>query len=133
MTTQQRQFARDLRQAPTSAEDRLWQQLRGRKFNGLKFRRQVPLLSYTVDFLCSDLKLIIELDGAGHAKRREYDAVRTQEIETQGFCVIRFSNDQVLNDLQAVLDVIGGFERTARHAPSPPAPLPFGRGEWSAP
>jgi very-short-patch-repair endonuclease len=119
MTTQQRQFARDLRKMPTGAEDTLWQALRGRSFMNLKFRRQVPLLSYTVDFLCPELGLIIELDGAGHAERREYDAVRTAEIETQGFRVMRMSNDQVLNDLQAVLNAIGGFERHARHSPSP--------------
>jgi very-short-patch-repair endonuclease len=119
MTTQQRQFARDQRKAPTKAEDALWQILRGRNFHGLKFRRRVPLLSYTIDFLCFDLKLIVERDGAGHSARQEYDAIRTRDIEAQGFRVIRFSNDQALNDRQAVLDAIGGFERTARHSPPP--------------
>ena len=70
MTTEPRQFARNLRKAPTSAEDALWQALRDRRFQGLKFKRQVPLLGYTVDFLCFERKLIVEVDGARAGVKR---------------------------------------------------------------
>jgi very-short-patch-repair endonuclease len=133
MTTEQRSFARHLRKTNTTAEDLLWQHLRNRKFRGLKFRRQVPMLNYTVDFLCSDAKLIIELDGNGHADRPDYDAERTREIESQGYRVLRFSNEVVLNDLDAVFSTVSTAADTSRQSPSPPTPLPSGRGEQSAP
>ena len=85
MVKEPRQFARDLRKTPTSAEDVLWQALRNRRFQNLKFRRQVPLLNYTVDFLCFERKLIVELDGKQHGWFAEYDARRTEEIERYGF------------------------------------------------
>ena len=107
MTTEPRQFARNLRKAPTSAEDALWQALRGRHFQGLKFKRQVPLLGYTVDFLCFERKLIVEVDGRQHGWFAEYDAGRTEEIERNGFVVLRFTNADVLNDLESVLMRIG--------------------------
>jgi very-short-patch-repair endonuclease len=132
MTTEQRQFAREQRKQPTQAEHVLWQALRGRKFHGLTFRRQVPLLNYTVDFMCFEHRLIVELDGAGHAEQQEYDARRTNEIESQGFEVLRFANDQILNELQSVFDAID-VAANLHTDPSPPTPLPFGRGERSAP
>lgn len=103
MTKDPRQFARSLRKASTSAEDALWQDLRGRRFQGLKFRRQVPFLNYTVDFLCFERKLIVEIDGKQHEWFAEYDARRTEEIERHGFVVLRFTNNDVLNDLESVL------------------------------
>jgi very-short-patch-repair endonuclease len=107
MTSEPRQFARSLRRTPTSAEDVLWQALRGRRFQNLKFKRQVPLLNYTVDFLCFERKLIIELDGKQHEWFSVYDAKRTEEIESHGFVVIRFTNDDVMNDLESVFCRIG--------------------------
>ncbi len=103
MTTEQRRFARQLRRQSTKPEDVLWSLLRANRLDGLKSRRQVPLLSYTVDFLCVDRKLVIELDGRQHDGEREYDAARTQEIERHGFVLIRFTNDLVLNDRDAVI------------------------------
>ncbi|WP_064503779.1 endonuclease domain-containing protein [Methylobacterium platani] len=103
MAREPRQFARGLRQQATSAEDRLWIVLRGRRFHGIKFKRQVPLLLYTVDFLSLDRKLIIELDGRQHEWHRDYDSRRTEEIERLGFCLMRFKNEDVLSDLDAVL------------------------------
>ena len=103
MTTEQRLFARHLRKHSTRAEDVLWQALRGRRLDGLKFRRQVPLLDYVVDFLCSDRKLVIEVDGVQHERDAAYDARRTGELESQGLWVIRFTNEQVLGDLDDVL------------------------------
>ena len=106
MTTEQRRFARSLRVRSTRPEDVLWELVRDRGIDGLKFRRQVPLLAYTVDFICIDRKLIIELDGKQHGWERDYDAARTAEIERHGFVVLRFTNAQVLDDRDAVLAII---------------------------
>lgn len=108
MVKEPRQFARSLRKTLTSAEDVLWQALRGRRLQGFKFRRQVPLLNYTVDFLCIERKLIVEIDGKQHEWYAEYDARRTQEIESHGFAIIRFTNGEVMNDLESVLMRIAG-------------------------
>lgn len=94
MTTAQRDFARKLRHRQTSAEDELWQALRGRRLGGCKFRRQAPIGPYVVDFLCFDAKLIVEVDGKQHAELADYDARRTAELEAQGFVVIRVANTE---------------------------------------
>ena len=79
MTTARRDFARQLRRRQTSAEELLWQQLRGSRL-GVKFRRQMPLGPYTVDFLCVWAKLVVEVDGAHHTAERVYDERRTCTI-----------------------------------------------------
>ena len=106
MTSERRQFARQLRQSSTGPEDVLWSLLRNRQLDGLKFRRQVPLLGYTVDFVCVDRKLIIEIDGRQHHWEAGYDAARTEEIERHGFNVVLFSNAEVLNDRDGVIVAI---------------------------
>jgi very-short-patch-repair endonuclease len=103
MILEPRQFARGLRKVPTPAEDKLWQALRGRRFQDLKFKRQVPIGSYTVDFLCFERKLIIELDGRQHDWFAEYDAKRTEDIEHHGFTVLRFKNSDVIDDIDDVM------------------------------
>ncbi|BCB20358.1 DUF559 domain-containing protein [Bosea sp. ANAM02] len=103
MVSEQQSFAKQLRQRATKPEDVLWELVRGRRIDGLKFRRQVPLLAYTVDFLCFERKLIIEIDGRQHLADRDYDAARTAEIERHGFVLIRFRNEEVLNDRDAVV------------------------------
>lgn len=108
MVSERNHFARRLRQQSTKPEDILWTILRGRKLGGVKFRRQVPVLGYTVDFLSFERRLIIELDGRQHNWDRDYDAVRTEEIERHGFILLRFSNDEVLNDPDAVVARIRG-------------------------
>ncbi|WP_291823256.1 DUF559 domain-containing protein [Bosea sp. (in: a-proteobacteria)] len=106
MATERQDFARKLRRQSTTPEDILWSLLRAHRLDGLKFRRQVPLLGYTVDFLCLQRKLVIELDGVQHDAERDYDAARTQEIERHGFTVIRFRNETVMNDRDAVIAAI---------------------------
>ena len=106
MTTEQRQFARRLRGSSTKPEDILWSLLRNRQLDGLKFRRQVPLLGYTVDFICIDRKLIVEIDGRQHRWASDYDTARTEEIERHGFKVIRFGNAEVVDDRDAVIAAI---------------------------
>ena len=107
MIGEHQHFARKLRRQATKPEDVLWRLLRGRRFRGVKFRRQVPLLGYTVDFLSFERKLVIELDGRQHHVQHDYDAVRTDEIERHGFMLIRFRNEDVLNNLDAVVARIG--------------------------
>ena len=114
MVTEPRRFARTLRRNPTSAEDALWQQLRGRRLTGTKWRRQVTLGPYTADFVCLDAKLVVEIDGIGHAARRDYDAARTQEIEAQGLAMLRFTNQEVRERLDDVLRRITDALQPAR-------------------
>ena len=106
MVTEQRSFARRLRSNSTQAEQILWRALRGRRLKGMKFRRQVPLSFYTVDFLCLERKLIIEVDGRQHAFDRDYDEERSREREGMGFLLMRFTNEQVTGDIDFVLTQI---------------------------
>ncbi len=117
MATERQDFARKLRRQSTKPEDILWGLLRGGRLDGLKFRRQVPLLSYTVDFLCFQHKLVVELDGRQHDGERDYDAARTEEIERHGFVVIRFCNETVLNDRDAVIAFIREAAGTSTENP----------------
>ena len=98
--------AGELRRTPTPAEARLWAHLRGAKLRGVGFRRQHAIGRYVVDFCAPRHKLIIELDGSQHVRQAASDARRTQDLESQGYRVIRFWNDQVLKDIQAVGAVI---------------------------
>ncbi|OGQ88995.1 MAG: DNA methylase [Deltaproteobacteria bacterium RIFOXYD12_FULL_56_24] len=96
--------ARTLRRQSSDAEKTLWVHLRARRFNGYKFRRQVIIESYIVDFICVEAKLIIEADGGQHTEQRAYDAVRTARLEHLGYRVIRFWNHEILAELDAVLE-----------------------------
>ena len=102
------EFGRDLRQTSTEAEKILWEQLRNRKLNGLKFRRQHPLDKFVADFYCHEKRLVIELDGAVHDDKevKEYDKTRTYILNELGITVMRFRNDEVINDMQKVLKMI---------------------------
>ncbi len=88
--------AKQMRHDPTLAETAMWRLLRGRRFDGLKFRRQVPLGPYIADFACFDPKLIVECDGGQHGGVR--DEERDRWFTLQGFRVIRMWNSEVLND-----------------------------------
>ncbi len=101
-----KQRARDLRQAMTPAEKKLWDRLRNRQFLGMKFRRQHPLGPYIADFYCAEHRLIIELDGGIHISQEEADAKRTQQIIEHNYRVIRFNNEQVEHNFDAVLKTI---------------------------
>ncbi|MCE3233643.1 MAG: 8-amino-7-oxononanoate synthase [Rickettsiaceae bacterium] len=98
--------ARALRRNLTEVEKKLWQQLRDKRFQSYKFRRQMPLGNYIVDFACWDKKLIIELDGGQHSEQQEYDQERTVYLEGLGFKVIRFWNNDVTKNLEGVLQSI---------------------------
>jgi len=104
-----RAFAREQRRSYTRAEDAFWQQVRGSRFHSLKFRRQVPIPPYIADFLCASARLIVELDGELHetAARRLRDAKRDAWLKGQGFTVLRFPNELVLSNPDAVLEAVG--------------------------
>ena len=87
----------------TDAEQALWYRIRARRFGGWKFRRQVPLGDYIVDFLCEDARVVVELDGGQHAERVVYDGVRTRWLEARGYRVVRYWNDDVLGNMDGVL------------------------------
>ncbi len=84
----------------------MWQQIRRQQIGGYKFRRQHPLGNYIVDFFCFEKGLIIELDGGQHQERIAYDNIRTEWLASQGFRVLRFWNNQVLEEIEAVKQVI---------------------------
>lgn len=107
-----------LRRRMTDAERLLWRHLRGQQMNR-KFRRQHAFENFVLDFVCLDAKLVIELDGGQHAEQAIEDAARTAVLEKAGFRVLRFWNDQVLCETEAVLEAIW----TALH-PSPSQPPP---------
>ncbi len=90
----------------TDAEKRLWSRLRQRQLGGHKFRRQCPLGRYIVDFVCLDAFLVVEVDGGQHAEAKEYDAKRSAWLQSQGFHVLRFWNNDVLKHTEAVTQVI---------------------------
>ena len=98
--------ARQLRRQATDAETRLWQQLRNRQLVGAKFRRQVPVGGYILDFYCLEAKLGIELDGGQHLQQEAYDHKRTEDLAGLGIRVLRFWNDAVLTEIEAVVRVI---------------------------
>ena len=94
-----------MRRQPTEEENILWQAIRGRKLEKLKFKRQVPIGNYIVDFVCMEENLIIEVDGVQHAESH-YDKKRDDELAERGFTILRFWNDEVRNDLAMVCDTI---------------------------
>lgn len=108
---------RFLRQNSTGAEKCLWQHLRNRRLAGWKFRRQTPIGPYVVDFVCQEQKLIVEVDGGHHEAQAEDDKLRTAWLESQGFRVIRFWNNEVMTNLDGVIAVI--LETSEHPHPSP--------------
>ena len=109
--------ARKLRRASTDAENRLWHHLRGRRFEDAKFVRQFPIGPHVADFACRSAKLAIELDGGQHSA--EKDAPRTHIIESFGYRVIRFWNNDVLENTEGVLEIIRRELALARNNPLP--------------
>ncbi|MUP38439.1 endonuclease domain-containing protein [Labilibaculum euxinus] len=103
--------AKELRRNMTKSEKLLWTEIRNRKLNGLKFRRQHPINIFIADFYCHEIKLVIELDGNIHdsEENKEYDEGRTAELEYLGVKVIRFTNEEVINSMTNVLAKIKVF------------------------
>ena len=106
--------ARRLRQNQTLAEKTLWALVRDRRLGGFRFLRQVAIDRYFADFVCESARVIVELDGAAHEGREDYDARRTQTLELFGYVVLRFPNERVLTDPGGVADDILAVLRSAR-------------------
>ncbi len=100
------QHARDNRHRQTPAEARLWQLLRNHNLDGFKFRRQHPIGRYIVDFYSHEARLVVELDGRSHDAQMVYDEARTAWLEAQGYRVLRFSNQVVMQEVARVAEVI---------------------------
>jgi very-short-patch-repair endonuclease len=98
--------ARGLRKEETNAENRLWDELRNRRLGGYKFRRQYGIGRYIVDFYCSDARLVVEVDGLIHQKQIEQDKCREEEIVRRDIIVMRFTNNEIINDIETVLQKI---------------------------
>lgn len=100
-----RRFAREMRADSTKAENLLWQALRNKQLEGLKFKRQVPMDGYIVDFVCFDARLIVEVDGSQHAESQR-DTARDSHFAAQGFRTLRFWNDEIERNLNEVCQAI---------------------------
>ncbi|MDD4962614.1 MAG: endonuclease domain-containing protein [Gallionella sp.] len=115
-------YAKTLRSHQTDAELQLWYHFRAHRFLDFKFKRQKPIGNYIVDFVCLEKKLIVELDGGQHGGQMQYDQVRDAWLRDQGYQVLRFWNNDVMQQLESVLEAI--LIALASKSPSPPAPLP---------
>jgi very-short-patch-repair endonuclease len=122
--------ARELRRRSTEAEKRLWAELRNRRLRGFKFRRQVWIGPFVVDFVCVDERLVVELDGSQHADRSDYDGRRSEVLAGEGYQVIRFWNNEVTENIAGVLDaIVAALVPSPSHAALPRGPLPLPPGE----
>ena len=120
-----KQRARELRKQGVLSEVLLWNQLKGRKLRGYQFMRQKPIGAYIVDFYCSKLRLVIEIDGESHDGRFLYDMERQRELESAGLTVLRFNDNDVKKDIDNVLMAIEGWAERNDNNPLPP----FFKGE----
>ena len=108
VSERQRGRAKQLRRTMTRAENLLWRYLKADRIGGLGFRRQVPIRNYIADFICFSVKLIVELDGESHDfdERQKADQRRDAFFASEGFHVLRFTNDQVMSNLEGVVETI---------------------------
>ena len=114
--------ARQVRRQSTDAERALWSKLRNRRMMNCKFRRQFPIGRYVVDFVCLKHNLVVEIDGGHHADQQDYDAVRTEWLESQGFEVLRYWDNEVLTQMDSVLESIWDALEKRRASYSSPSP-----------
>ena len=110
-----------MRNNPTDAERVLWGQLRLWQLGGYKFRRQQPLGRYIVDFVCLEKRVVIEVDGGQHAQQTPEDRERDAWLQNEGFVVLRFWNNEVLQNCHAVKEVISSTLANTPYLTSSPA------------
>ncbi len=121
-----------MRRDPTEPEKRLWSKLRNRQLDGIKFRRQVWLVGFIADFYAADLRLVIEVDGDGHAAREAADEQRSRILQREGFRTIRFANVDVMRNIEGVWETIlmtARLDPSPSHSAAPSGPLPLPQGE----
>lgn len=111
-----------MRGDPAPAEARLWAKLRDKQLGGFKFRRQHAIEHYVLDFFCAECSLVIELDGDSHAERGDYDARRTARLNKLKLCVVRFSNADVFDHFDSVLEEILRAAESIRDGTVRPSP-----------
>ncbi len=109
-----RQRSREFRQPLTPAEQKLWSVLRNRNLGGFKFRRQHPIGHFIVDFYCAEKHLVIEIDGDVHSQQIEYDLTRSDWLQSLGYTVLRYQNQQILHQLD---EVAGDIIQYCQNAP----------------
>ena len=126
------QRPRRLRREMTPQEQILWRHLRGRRFNSSKFRRQMWLCGFVADFACPEAKLVVEADGSQHADNPDYDRARAAAFDHIGWRTLRFWNNEIGNDLDAVLTAIHDALPSPSHPAVPGGPLPLPRWERDA-
>ena len=123
-----KQRARELRKQGVLSEVLLWNQLKGRKLLGYQFMRQKPIGAYIVDFYCSKLRLVIEIDGESHADKFDYDMRRQRFLESMGLTVLRFNDTAVKKDMDNIMMAIDGWIAGREEQQQPPS-SPFTKGE----
>jgi very-short-patch-repair endonuclease len=108
VSPRQRSRAKQLRQTMTRAETLLWRYLKADRIDGLGFRRQVPIRNYIADFICMSAKIVVELDGETHdfEERQKADQIRDAFFVSEGFKVLRFTNEQLMSNLEGVVETI---------------------------
>jgi very-short-patch-repair endonuclease len=123
VSERQRNRAKELRRTMTRAETLLWRYLKANRIDGLGFRRQAPFRNYVADFVCLSVKLIVELDGESHdfEEQQKSDQARDAFFESQGFHVLRFTNEHVMSNLEGVVEVIRQVA-SSRASGLPPSP-----------
>ena len=112
-------ISQELRNTATDAERLLWQYLRSQQL-GVKFRRQHPYNNFVLDFVCLEKKLVVELDGGQHSEATTKDETRTRELAANGFRILRFWNNQVFQEIEAVIETIMAALAETHPHPCPP-------------
>ena len=122
VTPQQRRRAKNLRRSMTRAETLLWRHIKAHRIDGLGFRHQVPMKAYVADFVCHAARLIVELDGESHdfESRQERDRARDEWFASQGYRVLRYTNDDVLRNLAGVVENIREIASARTRGGPPP-------------
>jgi very-short-patch-repair endonuclease len=111
----------------TDAERKLWRHLRNRELGGWKFKRQYPVGPYIVDFICVEKNVVIEVDGGQHAETETLDIERSAYLHKMGYRVVRFWNNEVLQETEAVLEAIFAIlANSKQNSPSPRPSPPLG-------
>jgi very-short-patch-repair endonuclease len=136
VSERQRRRAKQLRQTMTRAETLLWRYLKANRIDGLGFRRQVPIKNFIADFVCYSAKIVVELDGESHdfEERWKADQRRDAFFLANGFRVLRFTNEQVMSNLEGVVELVrqAAAGRASGSPPSPPLPHTGGGSDETA-